>query len=224
MGYGPPIDMWSTACILVELLTGRPIFPAKSENELILLITEILGLPSPSVLYKASRNAEFFPGGVLATRRDRKGRIRKPGTRSLTSICGSDDPDLIDFLASCLTWDPVERLTPAEALRHPFIVGSTPCSTPPRRLSIRNTERSPIGRVLAESVGCLGSATSLNDSGVPTSVESQEGGAMVCSPVITQTSLSNMMQVMQHDDGGTETTPQKAFHSAVPRRLRQLFA
>ena len=25
--YGPPIDMWSLACILAELLTGYPLFP-----------------------------------------------------------------------------------------------------------------------------------------------------------------------------------------------------
>ena len=29
--YGPPIDMWSFACILAELYTGVPIFPGENE-------------------------------------------------------------------------------------------------------------------------------------------------------------------------------------------------
>ena len=34
-----------------------------------------------------------------------------------------NDSDLIDFLEQCLCMDPEERLTPDEALNHPWIVG-----------------------------------------------------------------------------------------------------
>lgn len=127
LGYGPAIDMWSLGCILVELLTGRPIFAAKNERDLLLYHMEILGLPPSQVLERASRASEFFShdaDGYKSLRvTDRKGRSRIPGTRSLASACQTSDPAALNFLARCLDWDPATRITPAEALEHPFIAG-----------------------------------------------------------------------------------------------------
>ena len=52
--------MWSVGCILVELTTGSPIFPAKNEHELMLLQTEVLGIPPSYLLNKGTRTDEFF--------------------------------------------------------------------------------------------------------------------------------------------------------------------
>ncbi len=50
--YTAAIDMWSLGCILAELHTGSPLFPADSELDLFAFITEINGLP-PAELLKA---------------------------------------------------------------------------------------------------------------------------------------------------------------------------
>jgi len=34
IAYDHAVDMWSLGCILYELITGSPLFPAKDENEL----------------------------------------------------------------------------------------------------------------------------------------------------------------------------------------------
>ena len=42
-------DMWATGCILAELLAHKPLFPGKSELEMIELLVEMLGSPSDAI-------------------------------------------------------------------------------------------------------------------------------------------------------------------------------
>lgn len=110
----------------MELITGRPIFAAKNERDLLIYHMEVCGVPPAHVLERASRASEFFvrdgEGGYrpIATS-DRKGRSRLPGTRSLQSVVQCDDADLVDFLGRCFELDPLKRITPEEALEHPFL-------------------------------------------------------------------------------------------------------
>eukprot|EP00038_Savillea_parva_P022858 m.38814 g.38814 ORF g.38814 m.38814 type:complete len:414 (-) comp5715_c0_seq1:478-1719(-) len=154
LGYDGAIDMWSLGCILIEILTGRPIFPAKSEGDLLLFHMELLGLPPTEILDTASRTAEFFSHdsfGYHPLRSvDRKGRSRLPGTRSMRTALATQDQDLIDFVRRCLTWEPAARMTPDEALSHPFIARAAP----------GRSLRSPSPGAVA------GSLNSLEDSGL----------------------------------------------------------
>jgi serine/threonine protein kinase len=43
--YTPKIDMWSFGCILVELLTGKPIFKGRDSKEQLFRIVDVVGLP-----------------------------------------------------------------------------------------------------------------------------------------------------------------------------------
>jgi serine/threonine protein kinase len=43
--YDHAVDMWSLGCILCELVTGRPLFPAFDENDLLLRINITLEAP-----------------------------------------------------------------------------------------------------------------------------------------------------------------------------------
>jgi len=56
--------------------------------------------------------------------RSKRGKCRgPPSTRNLVSdvLKDCDDPVFIDFLRRCLDLDPQSRMTPAEALRHPWM-------------------------------------------------------------------------------------------------------
>lgn len=52
--------MWSFGCILAELKTGRPLFPAIDEQELLELIIMMIGSPSEEMLKKAKKKTKFF--------------------------------------------------------------------------------------------------------------------------------------------------------------------
>jgi len=122
--YGTPIDMWSLGCLLVELSTGRPLFPAHSEKELIAMQVEYLGLPPTAVIRDGNRAHRYFTAdGHLRQVTDRKGRPRGVTNRSLLQLLGSDRNQLVDFVGRCLVWDPLMRMTPREASRHPYITG-----------------------------------------------------------------------------------------------------
>lgn len=122
MEYGMPIDMWSLGCILAELLTGYPVFPGENEQEQLLCIMEIMGMPPANVLAKATRRKVFFDSNNAARIvPNSKGRKRRPGTKTLEGVLKCNDKVFLDFLRRCLTWDPEQRMTPREATQHRWI-------------------------------------------------------------------------------------------------------
>ncbi|KAJ2719934.1 serine/threonine protein kinase, CMGC, dual-specificity [Coemansia sp. Benny D115] len=145
--YGTGIDMWSLGCIVAELLTGYPLFPGENEREQLASIIEVLGPPPAYMLERAPRCADFaepapygvqavpvgnmmlLPNGtclvgnmVIKPYTNTKGKRRRPGSRPLVQILArARDPRLVDFVLRTLAWDPAMRLTPLDALQHPWI-------------------------------------------------------------------------------------------------------
>ncbi|EAY18740.1 CMGC family protein kinase [Trichomonas vaginalis G3] len=118
--YGPPMDIWSFALIVVELLLGKPLFPGENELEQLTMIAEVLGNPNAGLVRQGKRKNEFFDE-QLHLKQSRSVRKRIPGSLPLSRALKSNDPVYEDFIARCLTWDPIARTTATQLLQHPWL-------------------------------------------------------------------------------------------------------
>jgi dual specificity tyrosine-phosphorylation-regulated kinase 2/3/4 len=117
--YGPPMDMWSCALVLIEMLIGRPLFQANDELELLAMIAEVCGTPPVGLVATGKRRTEFFDGHLNL--KPSKGATRRPFSVNLQRVLQTNDIHLVDFMTRCLTWDQALRMTVHQALEHPWI-------------------------------------------------------------------------------------------------------
>lgn len=52
--------MWSLACVIAELHTGKPLFPGENEVDQFNLIMEVIGIPKLEFALKCPRKKMFF--------------------------------------------------------------------------------------------------------------------------------------------------------------------
>lgn len=90
-------------------------------------IMEIKGVPPEYILEMSSRKKLFFDSEnqpiIVANSRGKK---RRPLTKTLKGVLRCNDQSFLSFVDSCLDWDPVNRLTPLEALQHEWILEGLP--------------------------------------------------------------------------------------------------
>ncbi|CAK8698520.1 unnamed protein product [Clavelina lepadiformis] len=143
MKYGHGIDMWSVACTIFEIYTGRILFPGKSNNQMLKLMMDLKGKIPHRVLKKGILKDQHFDHSLnfLHTEVDKVTEREKVTVMStvnasvdlkkelLSGQSVSRIPEdqlrkinqLIDLLDKCLSLDPAKRLSVSQALAHPFV-------------------------------------------------------------------------------------------------------
>ncbi|CAG7950505.1 unnamed protein product [Penicillium salamii] len=132
--YTYAVDMWSVGCIMAEMILGRPLFPGKDHVHQFTLITEILGKPSEEVMKRvfSSSTLNFVqslpdkePVGLASVLGDVDPQGKPCSSRLiLLSFCFLHTSTLkaLDLLEKMLKIDPYERITTADALKHPYVL------------------------------------------------------------------------------------------------------
>jgi serine/threonine-protein kinase PRP4 len=141
--YDPALDIWSVGCTLFELYTGKILFPGRSNNQMLLLMMELKGRFNTKMIKKAQFGDLYFDemGNFQSLEKDRvtgSDTVRKvhvskanrdlrarllPRSSKLADEESKPLLSFIDLLDKCLALDPARRITPREALSHPFIRG-----------------------------------------------------------------------------------------------------
>ncbi|KAL0478720.1 mitogen-activated protein kinase [Acrasis kona] len=103
------IDIWSCGCVFAELLKVGVLFPGRNPSDQVELITRLLGTPTDLSTVKGSRHGIEFIG-----------KLKQRPKRQLSDVFPHADDLAIDLLEKMLRWDPDNRITASEAMRHPF--------------------------------------------------------------------------------------------------------
>jgi len=106
--YGVAVDLWSTGCILAELLAGKPIMPGQTEIEQLHKIFKLCGSPSEEYWAKAK-----LPDVTLF-------KPQRPYRRRIAETFRDFPATALDLLDTLLAIEPSHRGTAASALDSEF--------------------------------------------------------------------------------------------------------
>jgi cell division cycle 2-like protein len=109
--YSTAVDMWSVGCIFAELLLKEPLFQAKAEVELLSMIFQLLGPPTDT----SWPDYSSLPLAKTITLPPPQPHQLRQRFQYLTTAG-------IDLLLSLLTYDPENRISAEDALRHPYFM------------------------------------------------------------------------------------------------------
>ncbi|KAG0316643.1 regulator of ime2 [Dissophora globulifera] len=106
--YTTNIDVWSTGCVMAELMLGQPLFPGESGIDQLVEIIKVLGTPTREQI--KTMNPNYM---------EHKFPQIKP--HPFSKIFRSRTPqEALDLISHLLEYTPSKRLTPIEAMVHPF--------------------------------------------------------------------------------------------------------
>ena len=121
--YNHAVDIWSTGCILAEMILRKPLFPGKDYLGQLKLICKVIPLPD------TEKEVESFVDGKEGRRylsemrehlKDRNKGKDESAQSILEQLIPRASPDAIDLLQKLLVFNPNRRFTAKEAMRHKF--------------------------------------------------------------------------------------------------------
>ncbi|KAI8614248.1 CMGC/GSK protein kinase [Chytriomyces sp. MP71] len=107
--YGVTIDVWSTGCVMAELMLGQPLFPGESGVDQLVEIIKVLGTPSREQIKAMNQNYTEYKFPQI-----------KPCSWAKVFRSRTTTPESLDLLGKLLEYTPGLRLTALEAMTHEF--------------------------------------------------------------------------------------------------------
>ncbi|KAI6792296.1 Protein kinase [Hortaea werneckii] len=105
--YTTKIDVWSTGCVMAELMLGQPLFPGESGIDQLVEIIKVLGTPTRDQI--RTMNPNYM---------EHKFPQIKP--HPFSKVFRKADANAIDLISRLLEYTPTQRLSAIDAMVHPF--------------------------------------------------------------------------------------------------------
>jgi glycogen synthase kinase 3 beta len=106
-GANKVIDVWSTGCVMAELMLGQPLFPGESGIDQLVEIIKVLGTPTRDQI--RTMNPNYM---------EHKFPQIKP--HPFNKVFRKADQHAIDLISRLLEYTPTERLSAIDAMVQPF--------------------------------------------------------------------------------------------------------
>jgi len=112
--YSTPVDIWSVGCILAEMISGKPLFPGRTEPDQLIRIFKLLGTPTE----------RQWPGVAELPdwKHDYQNYEPQPWSGA-SGIVPELDTAGIELITSMLQYDPNQRIQAHTAMGHSFFRG-----------------------------------------------------------------------------------------------------
>lgn len=105
--YTTKIDVWSSGCVMAELMLGQPLFPGESGIDQLVEIIKVLGTPTREQI--RTMNPNYM-----------EHRFPQIKPHPFSKVFRKASPEAIDLIARLLEYSPGARLSAIEAMTHPF--------------------------------------------------------------------------------------------------------
>ncbi|XP_041968251.1 uncharacterized protein LOC121725401 [Aricia agestis] len=122
LGWAQPCDVWSIGCIMFELHLGITLFQTHDNREHLAMMERILG-PIPYRMARKTRTKYFYHGRLDWDERTSAGRYVRENCKPLLRYLQSNSEEhrqLFDLIVRMLDYEPSQRITLRDALKHPF--------------------------------------------------------------------------------------------------------
>ncbi|XP_061704517.1 probable myosin light chain kinase DDB_G0279831 isoform X1 [Cydia pomonella] len=122
LGWSQPCDVWSIGCIMFELHLGITLFQTHDNREHLAMMERILG-PIPYRMARKTRTKYFYHGKLDWDEKSSAARYVRENCKPLLRYQQSNSEEhrqLFDLITRMLEYEPSQRITLREALKHPF--------------------------------------------------------------------------------------------------------